>query len=163
MISKQAQNQTPSLILKQITIIHLALIAGQVLFGIVVFAIAKQQPHSPKNDALIYVMPAMAVGCFLASMLLPKNMISTIKSDQPLLAKLKLYQAAFIIRMALLEGPSLFGIVCFLLTNNIVFISISAALVLYAMYQRPTRQKIEDDLNLGYEEKAELDGAGKAY
>ncbi|MFB0494584.1 hypothetical protein ABID99_000821 [Mucilaginibacter sp. OAE612] len=163
MISKQAQNQTPSLILKQITIIHLALVAGQILFGIVVFAIGKQQPLNPKNDALIYVMPAIALGCFLVSMLLPKNMIGNIKNDQPLLAKLKLYQTAFIIRMALLEGPSLFGIVCFLLTNNVVFISISAALVLYAIYQRPTRQKIEDDLNLGYEEKAEFEGTDKAY
>lgn len=163
MISKQTQNQSPPLILKQITIIHLALVAGQILFGIVVFAVGKQHPHNSKNDALIYVMPAMAIGSFIVSMLLPKNMISNIKSEQPLLAKLKLYQAAFIVRMALLEGPSLFGITCFLLTNNVVFISISAALVLYAIYQRPTRQKIEDDLNLGYEEKAEFDVAGKVY
>jgi hypothetical protein len=58
--------------------------------------------------------------------------------------------------MALLEGPSLFGIVSFLLTNNIAFIGISGALVAYSIYLYPTRQKIEDELNLGYEEKAEL-------
>jgi hypothetical protein len=156
MINKQMINQTPASLLKNIIVIHLALVAGQILFGIVVFTIAKQQPHNPKNDLLIYIVPVMAIGCLFLSMLIPKNMINSIKSDQPLSARLKLYQAAFIVRMALLEGTSLFGIVSFLLTNNIAFIGISGALVAYSIYLYPTRQKIEDELNLGYEEKAEL-------
>lgn len=66
------------------------------------------------------------------------------------------YQSATIVRLALLEGPSLFGIVGFLLTGNLIFLGISGALIACFIYQRPTRQKIEDDLNLSYEEKAEL-------
>jgi hypothetical protein len=50
-----------------------------------------------------------------------------------------------------------------MLTGNLIFLGISGAIIAYFIYLRPTKQKTEDDLNLGYEEKAELDGAGKVY
>lgn len=163
MINNQPQNQSPAAIVKTTTIIHMALAAGQILFAAVTFIIPKNQVKSAGNDMLIYVVPVLAITCFIAGHILFLKLLSNIKRDTTLKAKLTAYQSATIVRLALLQGASLFGIVCFLLTGKLIPIAISGALIAYFIYLRPTKQKIEDDLNLGYDEKAELDGTDKVY
>lgn len=156
MISKQAQNQSPAAIVKTLPIIHLALVAGQTLFAAVTFIIPKNPVKSAGNDMLIYIAPILAVICFIAGHFLFLKLLGNIKSDSTLKDKLMAYQSATIVRLALLEGPSLFSIVGLLLTGNMIFLGITGAIIAYFIYLRPTRQKIEDDLSLSYEEKAEL-------
>ncbi|AYL96923.1 hypothetical protein [Mucilaginibacter celer] len=156
MINKQPANQSAAALVKTTIIIHLALTAGQILFAVVTFLIPKKPATGHSNDMLIFIVPTLAVSCFAAGHLLFKKLLSNINSQSPLKAKLISYQSATIIRLALLEGPSLFAIVSFLITGNMVFIGIAGLIILYFIYLRPTRQKIEDDLNLGYDEKAEL-------
>lgn len=163
MISKQPQNQSPTAIVKTLNIIHMALAAGQILFAAVTFIIPKNPVKGPGNDTLIYIAPVLAITCFIAGHILFLKLLSNIRKDTLLKAKLIAYQAATIIRLALLEGPSLFSIIGFLLTGKLIFLVIAGALVAYFIYLRPSRQKIEDDLNLDYEEKAELDGTDKVY
>ncbi|UOE47733.1 hypothetical protein MTO98_25305 [Mucilaginibacter sp. SMC90] len=163
MNNRQAQNQSPAAIVKTLSIIHMALVAGQTLFAAVTFIIPKNPVKSAGNDMLVYIVPIFAVSCFIASHMLFLKLLGNIKSDATLKAKLMAYQSATIVRLALLEGPSLFAIVGFLLTGKLILIGISVVLIAYFIYLRPSRQKIEDDLTLGYEEKAELDGTGKAY
>lgn len=67
------------------------------------------------------------------------------------------YQTALIIRFSLLNGASLFGIVCYMQTGNLLFIIISGLLALYFLSLRPTKDKIENDLNLSYEDKILFD------
>jgi hypothetical protein len=156
MISKQPLNQSAAQLVKTTSIIHLALTAGQILFAAITFIIPKKPTTNTGNDMLIFIVPVMAISCFAAGHLLFKTLLDKIDVQSPLKAKLISYQSATIIRLALLEGPSLFAIVSFMLTGNMVFIGIAAAIILYFIYLRPSKQKIEDDLNLGYEEKAEL-------
>jgi len=163
MISKQPQNQSPATIVKTLSIIHMALAAGQILFAAVTFIIPKSQEKGAANDMLIYIAPVLAITCFIAGHFLFLKLLSNIRRDTPLKAKLIAYQSATIIRLALLQGPSLFSIIGFLLTGKLIFLAIVGALVAYFIYVRPSRQKIEDDLNLDYEEKAELDGTDKVY
>ena len=59
------------------------------------------------------------------------------------------YQTSFIIRIALIEGPSLFGVVVFLLSGNLIFLSASALLLTYIYFQKPSREKIIKELNFG--------------
>jgi len=65
-----------------------------------------------------------------------------------------------IVRLALLEGSSLFGIVVYQLTSNLLYLAISGIIILFFIIIRPTRDKIETDLNLDYRDKAELDSDG---
>ena len=155
MINKQPANQSAAALVKTTIIIHMALAAGQILFAAVTFLIQKPSTGT-NNDMLIFIVPAITVTSFAAGHLLFKKLIGNINSQSPLKAKLISYQSATLIRLALLEGPSLFAIVSFLITGKLVFIGIAAAIILYFIYLRPTKQKIEDDLNLGYDEKAEL-------
>ena len=69
------------------------------------------------------------------------------------------YQTALIIRCAFSEGASLLGIVAFLITGNLVYLLLTGLNIIYFIWIRPTKQKIEDELNLGYEEKADLESS----
>lgn len=156
MINKQAANVNPSTFVKTNTIIHLGLLMGQIVFAATTLLISKNQAHTQNTDVFIYIAPALAITGFFTGHFLFRKLLGNIKGDSPLKAKLADYQSATIIRLASLEGPSLFAIVCFMLTGNMVFLGISAAIILYFIYLRPTRQKIEDDLALDYNEKTEL-------
>nr|WP_294942857.1 hypothetical protein [uncultured Mucilaginibacter sp.] len=148
--------QTPATFLRTITIIHLALGAGQVLFGVVVLSLSNRIIINVRDthDPMVYLVPLLAVTCFfLSNFMFKKVLSSAIKPESTLRQKLMYYQTALIIRLALLEGPSLFGIVAFFLTGSLFFLLISGFLVCYFIYIRPTKDNIEETLELSYEEK----------
>ncbi|TFF30449.1 hypothetical protein [Mucilaginibacter psychrotolerans] len=157
MAAKSNLQQTPAEFLRTITIIHLALAVGQILFGLVVLLLNKRIIINVRytNDPLVFAVPLLAViSFFLSNFLFNKLLSSGIKDDSTLKQKLLCYQTSLIVRLALLEGPSLFGIVAFFISGQLFFLLISAALVVYFIYIRPTKANIEEVLNLNYEEKA---------
>lgn len=137
-------------------IIHLALAAGQILFAVVVTLLSKRIIINVRDthDPLLYAVPALAITCFILSNFIFKKILSSaVKPDNTLKQKLTIYQTALIVRLALLEGPSLFGIVAFFITGSLFFIVISLLLVGYFIYIRPTKDNIEEALELSYAEK----------
>ncbi|CAN5436190.1 hypothetical protein BH09BAC6_BH09BAC6_28740 [soil metagenome] len=151
---------TPATFLRTNTIIHLALAAGQLLFGIIAFLKTANQYFDLKNtgDPLFFIVPMVAIGGFAVGNFLFKKALITIAVQDQLNEKLKVYQSALITRAAMLEGPSLFGIVCFMITGNLFFLAIPGVIVLYFLTLWPTKQKMENDLDLTYEEKMEFPG-----
>jgi hypothetical protein len=142
--------QTPKSALKTITIIHLALLAGQVLFGIVVFAIRPSHTEQqPSDNVFKYLVPAMAV--------VMVGMVAKAIPLPSLSAKMAAYQSALIVCYALLEAPSLFAITAYFLTGNVLYLLVAALLIARFITIRPTVSKTEEDLKLNYEEKLELE------
>jgi hypothetical protein len=148
------QQITPATYLRTISIIHVALIAGQVLFAIVALVQTRKLIINVRymRDPLLFVIPLAAVSGFIASNALFKKKVSEIDKTASLKTKLMAYQGALIIRFACLEAPSLFGIVVFLITGQLLFLLISAAIILYFIYVKPSKQNIQDDLQLSYQE-----------
>ena len=144
--------------LKTITIIHMALMAGQVLFAIVALTITQKTTFNVKysGDPLLYIVPVIAIAGFLASDYLFKQQIELARTRDTLQSKLMAYQTALIIRCALLEGASLFGIVATLRSGNLFFMMISVSIILYFISFRPTKEKAKSLLKLSYEEELEL-------
>jgi hypothetical protein len=154
------QNLNPRAAVKTLPIIYMGLIAGQVLFCIVAYAEFPQKGFSlnGSNDPLIYAALILAAGGVFAGNFLFRQQLGKISPEHSLSQKISAYQTAFIIRAALAEGPSLFSIVAFMLSGNLLFLAITTAMVLYFLTFRPTRDKIANELNLDYKEKAELEG-----
>jgi len=154
----QYPNQNFKNFSKTITIIHAALTLGQVMFGVVAFLqIGKSGINMNTDDSFLFVAPLLAISCFIAGNLVFKQQLNNIAKKDTLKEKLMSYQAALITRYALLEGPSLFGIVCYMLTGNFLFLLISGLIVLYFITIRPTKTKIDNDLNLSYQDQIEFD------
>jgi protein-S-isoprenylcysteine O-methyltransferase Ste14 len=156
----QNVNQTPQAAFKATQIIHLALIAGQLMFAFVAFfspAKFNNNHNSQSSDVFIWLAPLLAAAGILAGQWLFRQKISASAQQETLKQKLTLYQTAMISRDAMLEGPSLFAIVSFMLTRNLFFLWLSAPIVLYFLYLIPTKEKLGYDLGLSDEEKMELE------
>jgi hypothetical protein len=153
-------NITPKAAVKVLPIIHLALLTGQILFGIAVYNIIPSKGFSfdGSSNPFVYVSLALTFGGFTAGNILFTQLIKKIVPESTLSKKIATYQAAFIIRAALLEAPSLFSIVAYMLSGNLFFLGVSGLIVLYFLSFRPTKDKIINDLNLDYSEKTELEG-----
>ena len=66
--------------------------------------------------------------------------------------KLMQYQTAFIIRCALIESAALFNGVMLLITGNAIPLIFGVIAVVVLWLARPTKEKVQEDLNLQYPE-----------
>ena len=158
MVNYSGQQQSPNAAFKTLTIIYFALLAGQLMFAAVVLSLLKKVFFSVQysGDPLLYIVPVMAIGGIMAGDFLFKQQIEIARKRDTLSSKLTVYQTAIIIRCALLEGASLFGIVATLLSGNLFFLMVSAFIILYFLSFRPTKDKLKNLLQLTYEEELEL-------
>ena len=141
---------TPKLFLRTTSIIHFALLAGVLMFGIVMYSITENQKLelSYKGDPMFFIVPIMAIAGIFVGNYLYGNNIKGLTSKNTLREKLAGFQTASIIKYALLEGPALLGLVAFMNEGNQYFLIISILLLGWLILQRPTRDKIERDLML---------------
>src|SRR5271168_4082660 len=126
---------------KMIAIIHAALLIGQVLFGIVAFAETKSTVFNLKlgSDPFFYIVPFLIVAGMLSGSFLFTQQISKLADKNSLNEKLAGYQKALIVRFAIAEGPSLLGIVGYMLSGNVIYLILVGINVLYFIRIRPTK------------------------
>lgn len=149
---------TPKLFLKTISILHIVLVAGVLMFGFVMFSITENQKMdlSYTGDVMFFIVPIMAIAGIFVGNYLYRNIIKRQASKNTLREKLAGFQTASIIKYALLEGPALLGLVAFMNDGNQYFLIISLFLLGWLILQRPTRDKIERDLMLSGSLKSEF-------
>lgn len=146
-------NPTLSLqgLLKTLSILYLTFLSSQVLFAIVAFIQQRNTYFEFENsdDVYIYAVPVLAVAAFVGSMLVFRAQISALSVKGTLNEKFLGYQSAYLVRLAFLEAASLFGIIAFFLEGNLFSLLFSGLIVLYFLTLRPSKEKVEADLNLG--------------
>ncbi|MHB8208697.1 hypothetical protein [Mucilaginibacter sp.] len=150
---------TPKTFLRTISIIHVALILGIVMFCAVTYSINSSRNTFSYNinDPFTYVSLILAIGGFTAGFFLFKNQLVKVQNQATLKGKLSVYQSALIQRFALLEGPAMFAVVAYELSANLYFLIIAGLIILYFVTLRPTKDKIETGLNLSYDDKITFD------
>jgi len=143
---------------RTIAIIHAALLIGQVLFGIVAFAETSSTGFNLKlgSDPFFYIVPFLIVAGMLLGSFLFTEQISKLADKALLNEKLAGYQTALIIRFAIAEGPSLLGIVSYMLSGNVIYLILVGFNVLYFITIRPTNAKLAEELSLTNEEKISM-------
>ncbi|WP_420572621.1 hypothetical protein [Kordia sp.] len=149
-MENKLQHITPNQFVKTLTIIHLALVVGVVIFTCVTLFLNKDAMNFEFSgeDSFLLIYPVIAIGGVSMSQLLFKKMLAVAKQKTDLIAMLGQYQTASLIKYVLIEGPAMIGTVFFLLTNNAAFIAIAGLLIAFLVLQRPTKTKIESDLAL---------------
>jgi hypothetical protein len=156
--NNQARLPSPKTFFKTLSIIFFALLTGQVLFALVVFSLAKH-PHftlTADNDPLFFISPILTISSAIAGIFVSRQIIAKLAEKETLAQKLAGYQTAIIIRAALSEGPAMLCIVSFMMRENFLFLVIAGLNILYFISFRPSRRKMEEDLNLSYEDKVEM-------
>lgn len=146
--------------LKTLQIIHLALCSGVFLFTLVtiflnrelIFFDANPQTTAPFNP----IFPIMGLITISGSIFFYRNLISKIDKSAPADTKINMYQSAFIISAALLEGGALFNIVGFFITQNTFFLIFGLANFAFLVLKRPTKDKLISALQLQYPDTESL-------
>lgn len=147
--------QTTKAYLTSLSIIHTALIMGQLLFAGVTFYLnnsGQYMPDKSLNTVFMLVVPGLVIVGIVASNALFSSRIKNIKEKQDFSAKLEAYRSVSIMRWALLEGPSLFAIICYFLTGNNKFLLMAGILIVIFVLKRPSKDKLVQDLELNQAE-----------
>jgi len=137
---------------RSLQIVYYALIAGQVFFCAVSYFLNQtgkmDTGMKDRRDIFLVIVPLFVIGGFLSSRFIFKTRLTAIKNQDNLIAKMTDYRGALIIKYALLEGPSFFAIVVFLLTGDYLFLGLSGLIIVYFFLIRPTPETAVNDLEL---------------
>lgn len=152
-------NITPGGFMKILTFLHVGITATPVVLGLLFFWQSKNAEFdfSGEGDAFKAIVPIVAFGSIFFGDLIFKKMVKGIPEKMGLKDKLAKFQSASVIKYALLEGAALFAVVIFSNTQNLTYFVLGAFLIFYLILQRPTKNKVENLLNLRGEEKAKFD------
>jgi len=153
-------SQTSKEYIKGLTIIHAAMMLGQVILGLIFF-------YNNSNAGLVYfpgtdnefkvIASVMIVVCLLGGNYLFKIRMQTAKQKTELKEKLNDYRTNIIIKYALMEGATLFSLCCYLMTSNYFYLILSGIVVFFFLINRPTRAAIVLALDLNPHERQLLD------
>ncbi|MFH6994685.1 MFS transporter [Flavobacterium sp. FlaQc-48] len=129
--------------IKTLQIIHLAICAGTILayFFIGELSIEKLK-NIPVIDSSSIVYVFIPVLAFVLSTFLFKSQLKQIDPKLKTEAKLPIYQAASIMRWAVLEGAAF--LILFLKPDFVLF---GILIIIYLIFLRPTEERINNDLS----------------
>jgi hypothetical protein len=143
--------------LKTLSIIHKAMLIGQVIFAAVsvfLFASGIETPQMKEYDKTfqVIVIIAAAAGFLIGTNLYKKKIRQLRESSANAQEKFNQYRSASILLWALLEAPCLLAIIAFYLTANYAFIILAAALIFLFFIFGPNKQKLLVFLGLSEQE-----------
>jgi hypothetical protein len=150
---------TPNIFTRTLKILHLAFTFSPLFFLLFVLYTMDEWKLNLDNysDPFLFVVPITAIGGVFLSKFLYKRNIDALKDKDNLRSKLAGFQSASIVSYAPVEGAALLGIVAAYKSPNIFYLSIAGLLIIYLFYQRPSKLKIEQDLELHGELKNQFD------
>lgn len=144
-------------VLKTLFILHRIMLAGQLIFALVVFFLVYSglfiSQNSDYNNRVLQVLAIIfSVGGFYAGAFIFKKKLLAEKEILPdAKEKGERYRQACIIQWSLIEGPCIFAVVCFLLTGNYAFLALAAVLILIFAMMAPSKTKIAFQLQISEE------------
>lgn len=140
---------------KSIQILHAAMFFGVIMMLIILKFVLGV--HDSSDGELLF--PVMGIGLAIPSLILGQiifnNKMESLKKEKlTVMEKLATYQSAYILKLALLEGPMLVCLILhFLGGNPLLFYTCLFLLFIFA-YERPIQSSIMQQLNLHSEDIA---------
>jgi hypothetical protein len=145
--------------LNTLNTIHKALMAGQILFASVCTYLIYSKKVLPAAENLDKVLQVVAVvlaagGTFAGMSFFKKKLLQIRDMQTNAKQKFDRYRLACVVQWALLEGPSLFCIICFFITGNYAFLALMLVLLFLFAMMAPSKTKALLQLQIS---EAELD------
>ncbi len=157
------QKQTNSILttasfLKTNLILFLGFLGGQIALMIVsVILVDDAYIHfEATGEFYFYAVPLVAVLCYFSGNFIYKQKLSPSNIKTSLKEKLTNFQTAALLRYAIIEVASLFGIVIFITTHNLYYLLIAMVMVLYFITLKPTKTLLEKDIPFTLEQRREF-------
>jgi glucose-6-phosphate-specific signal transduction histidine kinase len=132
-------------------LIAIALILGQLLFLFVTTLVHKHQIIFYIHDAFStfgFVLLFLSIIISFAYGYLTRKNKKKLQAETNFERKKLVLQSTILIQYALLEGISLFAIVCFLLSSNVYYLIFSCISIVVQVYIFPSLARINSNLQL---------------
>jgi len=144
------------------SILFVAMLMGQIVFTAITLYLNQSLGGGIAEDEIIrdvflLIVPVFFLGQMLASKIVISRKLKLARSKETLKEKLFDYKSISIIRLALLEGVSFFSIICFMLTGDYIFLVFVGLIMVLFVINKPTKEKLVEELQLNREEQAILD------
>lgn len=107
---------------------------------------------APVFDALRFIVPSVTIIGLMLSSIFYTDKMRMIGHDTALKEKLHIYQNALVIKLTCLEMPLLIAMIAFMLTGEVLFMSVALFTIVAMWFNKPTRSEIASDLKLDDEE-----------
>jgi len=145
---------------KSLKVLHTALLAGQVIFLVIMlfFVVQQQSAIAASLDKTLQVAALLfSFGGILAgSRIFNSKLAQMNTAAEDTAHKAAQYRAANIVRWAMIEGPCLFVIICFFISGNYSFAALALALIVYFFLMGPSRIKTMLQLQLSDQQVDDL-------
>ena len=141
---------------KSLQIIFFALLCGQVLFLLIVFFLINQNVLNAARHELdnifLPLLVILTLICMVSGNKIFKGRLQKLATVNPISARFSEYRAASLIRWALLEGPCIFAIICFMLTFNYLFMLIAILILFFFGSTAPSKNKVAADMGISVDD-----------
>jgi uncharacterized protein with PQ loop repeat len=156
-----ALNQTEHVnarsVLRSIKVVYFSLILGLLSFLVVTFLISQKLKFTfDKSDPIIFANLVLFFLSVPIGYMVSQAMWNKIEKNLPLKDKLLNYQKGFLIRIATCEGVGLFSLVGFLLSDNLIYLVLTATILFIIYNYFPSLEKLELQMDLNQTELEEL-------
>jgi hypothetical protein len=136
---------------KSIQIIFYAMIAGQLIFLFISVFLVQSGNISTREDLflilfvidLMIIVPAIVIGPIFY-----RSFMNRVNYGMSVSEKLNLFRQGTIIKLALVEAPTIFSILGFLLTASVVFLIIAVGVLILFFFHKPTLEKFAEDFKI---------------
>ena len=148
--------------LNSLEVVHKGLLIGQVIFALVAsFLLFDNRliPPFKEYDRILqlHILSLSFGGFYIGTFYILKRQVEQIKKRNLTAGeKFSSYRKACMMQWALIEGPCLISIMCFLLVGNISFLALAGTLMVLFALLAPTSLKIQLLLKLREEDLANL-------
>lgn len=115
----------------------------------------KEQGNAEDNFIFYAIIIVLCAGSVFTAMTAYRSILAKSK-NKSIEKKLASYQLASLIRLALLEGTSLFGVAIYLYTNDLGFLLVAAICVFSFRFLKPTKEKMFADVPFSEKEVEKL-------
>lgn len=151
---------TAKTLYRSIKVLPLAMIVGLCLMSLLLYFLKSGETEI--NDTfgtagLMGVALFAGVAIIAGAILFQKRVAFAF--DKPLADKLVLYRQGIILRFALLEFPGITSVLFYFLTNNYLYLMITATIVIVMMLNRPNDDSITQHLNLTNSDKKAIENS----
>jgi hypothetical protein len=154
---------TPGQHMKAVRVIFIAIITGMIIFAGVVILVLYLNGSLVKeigkgtNNVLLWSAFGVAVLASVGARKLYQQRVEKIKNTAGSLnEKLNQYRSAVTVFLALCEVPGLLAISLFFLTGNYLLLIVPGLMAAVMLTKWPSRQRVIDDLAIGWEQQQEL-------
>jgi hypothetical protein len=131
--------------LRTLTIIYSSIVMVTLIFSAISYFMVSNQMTSPDaslRDLFVILVPTLLVAGLFAGYFIYKTMLGSVPATAALREKLTRYQTALLVRSACLEIPALFSGVATIVSGELMFLYVPAAIFFIFFALRPTADSI---------------------